>query len=266
MLIKPITEVRNPRHIIDDEEDETIEQPNPIPQITISLDSKLKEYTNILIVPNTLSLLQDQLPNQKQIGIINIDYKDLKLINTENIEEYDEDEQLYVSIQNESILKKYPNLKIPIYEIEDTITFNIPHFTNVITYNLLSKEIISQFKVKVENWVLLSHSTLNNNQSINQLSSTNNLVKDIPILKPPHSITGINASIITHLPPSTKYNLLVLNSEGQFGFEKSDNESVINSSYVLVNLLHIKNQKEYLKNVSLKIRKFNGYSNLGMYI
>ncbi|KAI5961905.1 uncharacterized protein KGF55_003876 [Candida pseudojiufengensis] len=264
MLIKPITETRNPHHIIDDEEDLNTESPNPIPKISIELKED-KDYENILIVPHTLSLLQDQLPNQKEIGTISVKYENLKLLNTEKLEEYDEDEQLYVSIQNESILKKYPNIDIIIYVSNNSIAITIPHFQNTITYNLISTELIKAFATKVQNWILFSHSTLNNNQSINQLSSPSN-IKDVPILRPPHSITGINAAIVTHLPTQSKYNLIVLNSEGQFGFEKSDNEAIINSSYILVDLLHIPESKEYLKNISIKVRKFNGFSNLGMYI
>lgn len=273
MLIKPITETRNPRHTLEDEDEN---QPNFKPTITIKLTKQPKvSPKTIIVLPSTISILQDQLKFES-IGLINIDYPELyESIDKSNELEYDEDEQLYVALKNQNLKNKYPKLDIPIVGNEDNsiLSITIPHFFNSITYNLLAREIIKVFK-DTHYWIILAPCGLNNNQSINKLYSGEHykgkeLLDQVPDLKPPHAITGIAGSMVSqlNLNSENKVTCLVLNSEGQPGFEKSDNDSIVDTSYLLVNLIDIHDQQEYLNAISNKVRKFNGaFSNLGMYI
>ncbi|KAI5955397.1 hypothetical protein KGF57_003723 [Candida theae] len=270
MLIKPITETRNPRHTLDD--DDSNAKPNPIPDIKITLIEDSIKYDYALIVPQTVSLVQDQLPNNNSVGKIAIDYSSsIKDISSEQEqEEYDEDEQLYAALQNEALKDKFKTEHIPIYLSNGVLSIVAPHFTNTIVYNLLARKLVQQLHPSIS-WILLAPSNLNNNQSINKLllktDASLSLLSQVPILRPPHSITGITAAITSQLDVANTENAitLVLNSEGPLGFEKSDNDAIIDTAYVLSEIIGI-NKEEYVKSISSKVRKFNGYSNLGIYI
>ncbi|KAG7663814.1 uncharacterized protein J8A68_002674 [[Candida] subhashii] len=277
MLIKPIVDIRNPRHMLEDEDVEDA-KPHPIP--IISIDLTIDTIDNMIIIPKTLSILQDQLPDMKPIGSVKIDYPELyqPLTTEESIEkeeeEYDEDVQLYNAIAAQRLKTRYPVTGIPILANGTTISLTIPHFVNTITYNILARALVKKFKPN-QTWIVLSPCSMNNNQSINRLVIGQGveqiylppLVESIPILKPPHTITGISAAIISQLNIMNESRVvgLVLNSEGQPGFEKSDNDAIIDACFVIGNILNI-DDKEYMTRVSSSVRKFNGYSNSGMYI
>lgn len=117
---------------------------------------------------------------------------------------------------------------------------------------------------------------MNNNQSINRLIVNagtvhrHPLIESIPVLKPPHTITGISAGVISQL--NTKLGrlaqvvALVLNSEGQPGFERSDNDAIMDACFVIGKLVDDVDEEAYVKSVSSAVRKFSGFSNSGMYI
>ncbi|EMG49279.1 hypothetical protein G210_0015 [Candida maltosa Xu316] len=276
MLIKPITETKTPRHTLDDD-DYDDNQPHYKPEISIKLT---KEVTtpphpkNILVLPSTISIIQDQL-KLPTIGTVSIKYPELyESIDKSNDLEYDEDEQLYVALKNQNLKTKYPELEIPIVGNDNVVGITIPHFYNVITYNLVSKKIIEFFD-STKNWIVLAPCGLNNNQSVNKLLGKGNAKDDVslnqvPDLKPPHAITGISAALVSQLNlRKGDYNIvcLVLNSEGQPGFEKSDNDSIVDTSYLLGDLLKLPHKEDYLNEISKQVRKFNGaFSNLAMYI
>lgn len=257
-------------------EDEDENQPNFKPTISIKLTKQPSiPPKTIVVLPSTISILQDQLKFEP-IGVINIDYPELyDTIDKTNELEYDEDEQLYVALKNQNLKNKYPKLDIPIVANSDNsvLSTTIPHFFNSIAYNLLAREVIKVFN-DINEWIILAPCGLNNNQSINKLQSGEvskgkELLDQVPDLKPPHAITGIAGSMVSQLNLNSKNQItcLVLNSEGQPGFEKSDNDSIVDTSYLLVNLFTVHDQQEYLDAISNKVRKFNGaFSNLGMYI
>ncbi|RCK66075.1 hypothetical protein Cantr_01755 [Candida viswanathii] len=274
MLIKPITETRNPRHTLEDEDEN---QPNFKPTITVKLTKQPRiAPQTVLVMPSTISILQDQLKFEP-IGLIHIDYPELyESIDKSSELEYDEDEQLYVALKNQNLKNKYPKLDVPVVANSDisVVSITIPHFYNAITYNLVAREVIKTFS-ETRDWIVLAPCGLNNNQSVNKLLAGQEvkrgkeLMDQVPELKPPHAITGIAGSVVSqlNLSPGKNITCLVLNSEGQPGFEKSDNDSIVDVSYLLVHLFEVVNQQEYLNAISNKVRKFNGaFSNLGMYI
>ncbi|RLV90573.1 hypothetical protein JA1_004499 [Spathaspora sp. JA1] len=246
MLIKPINDIRNPRHILDDDSDETT--PHPIP--TISIDIGINTIENIVVIPKTISILQEELLDEKA-GSIKVDYPELSLqLSEEQAQSYDEDEQLYSAIRQREINTKYPTIEIPIYSVDKrNLVLTVPHFPNTITYNILARQLVKVFNPLVTgSWIVLAPCSMNNNQTIAIMEShTDPLLDLVPILTPPHTITGISAAIISQLPPNSKLISLVLNSEGQPGFEKSDNDAIVDICVILGSVLELDNKEEYLK-------------------
>lgn len=253
-----MTETRAPRNTFFDE-DSTL-----VPTITITLNG---EYDTIVVLPQTISILSESV-KAKQIGEIAIEYKKVEEVADE--EEYDEEEYLYNAIANKV---KYPSLKVPILKFNRSLFITVPYFQSTITYNFLASELESKLK---GTWIILSPSSLNNNQSLNVLYNENSTVLslphigEIPFLKPPHFITGIGGSLVSRLNVRSPENVLsvILNSEGQPGFEKSDSDSIVDAAYVLSEIVSkvAVEREDYVKGVSFAVRKFNGFSNLGMYI
>lgn len=267
---------------MDDEEYEDSQQ-TPIPSIKIELNDNESIYEYAVITPKNIGVIVDSLPDTKQIGKIIIEYLELndnKVENdneSDNSDDYDEDEQLYSAVTSKSSLAKYPNTEIPILANKKlkVIGIIIPHLSNIIINNILARTLVENLKVS-KSWITLSPCSLNNNQSINRIQfegNDSNLINDnislIPTLKPPHFITGFTAALISELNLLSKGRLLslVLNSEGQPGFEKIDNDSLVDTTFILSEVILSSGLRdEYLKKVSLSVRKFNSYSNSGMYI
>lgn len=269
LKIKPITETRTPRHTLDDEDSNA--KPNPIPEVRISLNDTSATYDYVLIAPQTISLIQDQLPNKLNVGTITVDYPNLiKELSKEEQNDYDEDEQLYAALENEALKNRFKKEEISVYLSNGVLSIVVPHFANTITYNVLARQLVQQLK-PLKSWILLAPSNLNNNQSINKLlldtGTAFSVLSQVPVLRPPHSITGITAAVVSQLNliGATNVITLVLNSEGHLGYEKSDNDSIVHTAYVLGDIIPI-DKEQYVKNLSARVRKFNGYSNLGIYI
>lgn len=237
---------------------------------TIEIEwQKPENVKYVVICPHNLRVLTQPLDGET-IGTIEVKYPEIsKELETEE-EEYDEDEQLYSAINKSSLQKKYPQESIPIILYNSNVVLlTFPNFTNIITFNLISQKLVAS--IKPEYWLTLAPSNLNNNQTINKLyvdnELNNSLLVEIPNLKPPHMVTGISAAIISQLNYNnySNFGMVVLNSEGQPGFEKSDSDAIVDSGYILAKLF-VKQDQEYLQTVSKHIRKFNPYSNSGMYL
>lgn len=245
-----------------DDEDSS-DTPDLIPDVSVEYNGSAD---SIIIAPKTLKVLTENIEGAQKKGSITVKYPEIKQIVSEKFSnEYDEDEQLYAAIMEKSLNDKFTGLDIPIYEYLNYLIVTIPHISNSVALNVLGDQISS--KLSIKNWIVLSPSQLNNNETLNKITKgkVNELVEQIPQMKPPHFITGISASVISSLVPKDVSLIgLILNAEGQSGFEKLDNESLIDASYVISHLLRL--DSKYLKSVSLSVRKFNGYSNSGMYI
>jgi len=232
----------------------------------------------IIVSPNTLKVLVENLPNGNLVGCIKIEYPQLTELQTkdEDDSDYDEDEQLYSAVMKKSLIDKYGKLELPIVQHEGGyLSINIPHFQNIIVNNILARKLADELDSKINKaWITLSPSLIGGNETINKLEVDSDIqVPDIystiPSLKPPHFITGIGASLNSQISLLGKPRLLslVLRSEGQSGFEKIDTDAFIDACFVLNELLIDASFKEnYLKQVSLAVRKINGCSNSGMYI
>lgn len=261
------------RHTLDDEEEQL--NAGIVPTIDIQWQSRQSKVKYVVVCPHTLQVLTLPLQGQK-IGSIDVKYPEFDDTNNndnqdndQDNDEYDEDEQLYSAMTKSHLQKKYPQESIPIVLYNnDVLVLTFPNFSNIITFNVISEKLIEQ--VDAEYWLCLAPSNLNNNQTINKLYVDNDinisLLNQIPNLKPPHIVTGISAAIVSQLNYNNYKNfaMIVLNSEGHPGFEKSDSDAIVDTAYILSNLF-IK-QKEYLTEISKRIRKFNPYSNSGMYL
>ncbi|CAI5756264.1 unnamed protein product [Candida verbasci] len=256
MLFKPtIDENKIPRHTLQDEMDNV--KPNPIPKIEI--DVELDNIKNILILPSTLQIMGDTM-GKFEVGEIRVIYDNLKLGVDDEDGEYDEDEQLYKSLKNENFKNKYKDETIPIYNYKANLIIIISRFDNIITYNAIAKQLVSVLKKLIYNWFILAPCSLNNNQSINKLIINKEYVQtiEIPLLKPPHVVTGIGGALLSELSDNAQ-NLtitgLILNSEGKPGYEKIDTDSIMDSAKVLNDILKL--SPSFQHDLSIKIRRFN---------
>lgn len=267
MLIKPWTEVQAPRHLLEDEGGD--DQPDLLPQVSIQYSGTA---SSILVSPHTTRIIVEAIPETVPCGNVTVRYPEIgKIIATTfNPDEYDEDEQLYSAITEKSLKDRFTEYDIPLVQYGKTVAVTVPHFTNSIAANVVAAQLVDFFGDKVDQWITLSPCPLNNNETVNKFllgtATGTGTIDSVPNIKPPHFITGISGAVNSNLSVK-KANLisLVLNAEGQPGFEKLDNDSIIDTSHLVAELLDIK-QSQYLKTVSLSARKFNGYSNSGMYI
>lgn len=215
-----------------------------------------------------------QLLGRQTVGKIEISYPQLQSVaksgpDNDDSDEYDEDEQLYTAITSKSLTSRYPSQTIDINLYgDDVIAVVVPHFTNTIVTNLLARQLVQKLSLVAPYWVVLSPCGLDT-LTVTKLEilqpSPDKLVQELPVLKPPHFVTGIGGALVSELNSQQVKTLgLVLNSEGQPGYEKIDMQSLIDASSILARLL-VQDEK-YLLRVSLAVRKFNGYANSGMYI
>lgn len=226
-----------------------------------------------VIVPQTIAVFVQQAP-KSIIGNISVQYPQIasEQDTSPNEEDYDDDEQLYTAVDTQALLRKYPSNNIPIYLIEgtNTVAIVVPHFTNIITEKLIAKKITLIGDIKTQ-WLTLSPCQINNSLSICRLDLSSELFQDVPLLEPPHFVTGITAAVLAELsrrrPGGAGVGALVLNSEGQPGFEKIDADSLMDAAEQGASILvGEKNSREYLKSLSLSIRKVNSVVTPGMYI
>lgn len=217
-----------------------------------------------MVVPANIKVIIDCIDKQ-QVGSIEVKYN-LPVPQAPDDDEYDDDEQLYAAI-TKTLNDKFTSATIPLFQHKNTLLVSVPHQTNTIAMNILGKALVRE--LKVENWITLSPCPLNNGQTINKLSTTSHYdsipeYKMIPSVTPPHFITGVAGKITLELAHSNKLCTLILNAEGQPGYEKLDTDSLVDSSHIIAKILDL--DDKYLKAVSLLVRKFNSYSNSGMYI
>lgn len=252
------------------------DQKEYIPSITINSDKEIASINNFIIIPHNIDVISNSLPVVGRVGSIIVDYPDVKDVKIEEEveDDYDEDEQLYAAAMHLSLNKKYSTIEIPIIENYDlNLSVTVPHFSNVIVNNLVAQQIVKAFSCKVKGqWITLAPCNLNNYQSINKLVlgdySQSEALSMVPDLKPPHFLTGIVASVISQLKFTTNSRILglVLNADGQPGFEKIDADSIVDAAYILSETVFALDKENIIKKISSLVRKFNSVSNSGMFI
>ena len=246
-----------------------------VPEVEITWAENLgKEPDYVVVAPTSLGVLINLFAS-KAVGSIRISSKAQETEEaSDNDDDYDEDTQLYKSM-NKSVLFK--SVEFPILHLDTKVSvlaILVPYFLNSIAYNVLARALRDDLRVS-HSWITLSPSSLNNGQSLNRLDggdvSNRKLPKNstksyfqVPKLEPPHSVTGIAAALNSVLYPDNVFVSLILNSDGQIGFERTDSDSIVDAAYVLSELVLADN--DYTKTVSKAIRKFNSTNNAGMYL
>lgn len=187
-------------------------------------------------------------------------------------DEFDEDEQLYTAVNTQAVHRKYPSVEIPVYSIEgtQTVAIVVPHFANTITEKLVARKIVLLADSNTQ-WLVMAPSQINNNLAIYRLDLSPQLFSKVPLLQPPHFVTGIIASLLSALLMSgsdlANVGALVLNSEGQPGFEKIDADALVeaaeNGAKILVGA---EKKDDFLRDLSISVRKINSSATSGMYI
>lgn len=232
------------------------------------------------MLPKSIDIIPKAFLGSAEIGSVSVVLPDVETptpTKDDSDSEYDEDEQLYKAINHKK--SKDQSTHIPILQLtSSTLCVITPNFQNVIINNLVARKLVSEFQGKVsKSWITLSPCSLNNGQTLNKLDVFNDGIRElpesynfVPYLKPPHFITGIGASFnsVLNITENSKFVSLVLNADGQPGYEKLDNDSIVDAAYVLVDFL-IKDQsakEKVLGNISKSVRKFTSYSGGGMYL
>ncbi|CAK7894953.1 hypothetical protein CAAN1_10S03290 [[Candida] anglica] len=281
MLIKPWNDLPTPRHAL---EEDSNEQPQ-VPIVDITLDETVSEIDHFLVIPSSIKVVEDGLVGRK-IGSIRIYYKvepkvDAKIGDDDEEEDYDEDEQLYkVIVEGKS--NTYEETIIPIVHSLNSISIVVPNFKNVIANNFLARKLIEQFdSIITKSWITLAPCHLNNGQTLSKLEASQVKITGkgskipesytfVPKLNPPHFITGISASVnsVLNLQKEPKLVSLVLNADGQPGYEKLDSDAIMDAAYVVGDFITIDaaGKEKYIQAISKQVRKFNSYSNSGMYL
>lgn len=226
-----------------------------------------------MVIPQTIALLV-QKASKATIGTITVTYPQIEThqepTSTEN--DFDEDEQLYTAVDSQVLLRKYPTAEIPIQLIENTptVVVIVPRFFNIIAERLMAKKIV--LLLSAQSQVLtLSPCQINNNLTISRLDLSGQWFQDVPLLQPPHVITGISAALISELSKISfdfaRGGALVLNSEGQPGFERIDADALMDAAEQTASFIVGSNNKDqFLKQLSLSVRKVNSAVTSGMYL
>ncbi|KAJ8141486.1 hypothetical protein OY671_005344 [Metschnikowia pulcherrima] len=268
MLIKQWSESQAARHVLDNE-DEFQKEPL-VPQVTVSLDKETL-FEHVLIIPNSIAIITQTLA-KSEVGQITVRYPQLEPADTE--EEFDDEEQLYSAAAIEASRRKFPDTDSPLYAVSGADNAQIliavvPHFTNPIAEKKVASE-ITKIVPSAKTWLALAPCQLNNGASISKLDLSPILFPNVPLLKPPHFITGISAAIISALAKKGDLEnaaALALNSEGHPGFEKVDADAIMDAAYeIFQELLDHEDAEQVLKKLSGTVRKINSSSTSGMYL
>lgn len=225
----------------------------------MSLD--ITNFQEVVVVPKNMAVVIEHVPNKKTAGKIEITYPQLKDLK-EKEDEYDEEEQLYSAVTQQA--KKYKTLEIPVVSSGSNLFVVVPHFYNPIVDTFVARE-IAQFGAKA--WVVLAPSMLNYRCTLCRLDVSSKF-EHVPQLQPPHFITGIGAALVSALGQEEKLEsagVLVLNAEGHLGFEKVDADSIMDAAEVVCGAW-VEDKQNYLKKLSLTVRKINSSATSGLYV
>lgn len=250
-----------------------------IPTVSIQLDkADVIDIDYFFVSPHTTKIVIEALSTDAAVvGTITVLHGAAATTTTtvdDEESDYDEDEQLYRSILKSAA---HQEISIPIYYSAQRLAAYciVSHFSNAVTYNLVARQLVSHFNANVhKSWVTVSTSSFNNGHTLARLNSANPKAPSafdlVPYLQPPHFITGVAASVnsVVNLIDGASLACLILNSDGQPGYEKLSTDAIVDAASVLAEFVttdpHQKNQ--VVQFVSKAVRKFNSYSNSGMYL
>lgn len=259
--------MQTPRHTLQDEDENT--EPPLIPQVKSNFTIP-KPVEEVFVLPKSVAVILECVAKET-VGSVTVTYPQLEL-ERESPEEFDEDEQLYTAVNKEALQRKYQSADIPVYQFGKNgsiLGVVVPHFVNSIAEKLVAKE-IALWATGSAMWFAVAPCQLNNGHSLCKLDLNKDVFPAVPQLQPPHFITGIGAAVISALAKDDKLanaSALVLNAEGQPGFEKVDADSIMDAAEALGRYLVGKATKDgYLKKLSQTVRKINSTATSGMYV
>lgn len=227
---------------MDDESDET----PLIPEVSVDFDGKHVTYA--LLVPAAVSILAKKAPGST-IGKMSITYQ-ASVPNAP--EDYDEDEQLYAAMAHSHNQDKYKSIEIPIiggsHDGKSWISVTVPPSENPIAYNILARAIVEH--IPAESWITIAPGSLYGHTVAKLESQKHASAREVPELRPPHFVTGIAAAVNRC---ASDVLCLVVNAEGQTGYERVDADALADVGYVIGSTMNF--GAEYSKNVAKAVRR-----------
>ena len=235
---KPWNELPAPRHFLDDESDET----PLIPEVFVDFDGE--HVAHALLVPAAVSILAQKAPGST-VGKISIKYH-ASVPNAP--EDYDEDEQLYAAMSHSHNQDKYKSIEIPIIGGESWVSVTVPPSENPIAYNVLARAIVEHIPAK--SCITIAPGSFYGHTIAKLESQKHASASEVPELQPPHFVTGIAAAVNRC---TSDVLCLVVNAEGQSGYERVDADALADVSYVIGSAMNF--GAEYSKNVAKAVRR-----------
>lgn len=263
--------------MIDDEDEVAVKPPRPSVSFSIT-----KPFSHVLVVPSTMAIITSVF-DKSPCGAIDVFYEYHSL---EEPDVYDDDEQLYLTHGSGRVL---PSESAKVYEIlPGTIAIEVPHFSQPIVDKLVAMELAGL--VAGKNVTVLAPGTLGFGQALGRLDLGGSRFTEVPLVLPPTFITGISAALVATLGAgaslltsegtggaegagssagaegegqSQNVAALVLQSEGQPGYEKVDADAIVEAGKAVFQSW---NQPGKVAALSSAVRKLNSSSTSGMYL
>lgn len=200
-----------------------------------------------VLVPSLASILAKKVQGSP-VGTLSVKYSISESVGDG---EYNDDEQLYAAMTSSYSKERYRNHELSILGAEGAglwVFMNIPPSDNPITYNLIAQALVRNISAKT--WITVAPGSFYGHTICKLESQAHPGTEEIPQLRPPHFVTGIAAAINRQ---ASDVLCLVVNAEGQPGYERIDVDALVDASYVIGSILHLGNS--YTKAVSKAVRR-----------
>lgn len=223
----------------------------------------------LLVAPILLKVLLTALPlPQTVVGTVTVLYPEIAPPASKG-EEYSIHEQLYQPAPESSPSR---TTTFDLHSAGDSYVYMlVPYFEDAVVYHLIAEELAASWHpARV---VAMAPAYMNNNQSLGKLVSSkvfaSPLLDEVAALTPPLCFTG-PAAAVTAAFSNTPTLALVLNAEGNSGFEKISPDTMIDACLVVASVMGLDAlaSTAYMRTVSTAVRKsFGGVSSSsGMYL
>ncbi|KAG7744212.1 hypothetical protein KL932_001535 [Ogataea haglerorum] len=253
------------------DEDLLLEKEPIIPTITVDHHIHTQN-TYFVAVPEVLRTVYDallQLAPSKVVSSIKVSFPELE--EQEEVEEFDDEEQLYKS--STAVLAQQDSKTIELRQTrlnnQDINFLLVPVFKNKLIYNLVASALFQHFGIS--KLVCFATSELSGLHTLNKLVSPNFklprkelLLEQVPDMRPPNFITGAPGALVSH---ANIYNVevaaIAVSAEGAFqlDMEKFDVAALVDLAAVVDDYLGLGGDYVQIVRELAKVKKAGSGSN-----